>query len=203
MKPKEKQTLYTHAPQRMKHTLPKEVGEALRSLGIKERKAYATELSNAGWTLQSIANELNVTRESIRLYTKATSNSESEVRNAIAGLPVPPIPTRTKSREVFKKVEIPNSVLAELKELYSKAKLVRGKGTKYRKEAEDFTKLAYAQVENGVTTYALAKALGITNSALLFRFARYGYKTSEGQSRVYRPLTNRYKEEGEPNAELV
>lgn len=203
MKPKEKETLYTHSPQRMNHTLPKEVGEALRSLGLKERKAYATELSNAGWTLQSIANELNITRESIRLYGKATSNNESEVRKAIAGLPIPPMPIRTVSREVFKKVAIPDDVLAELKELYEKAKLVRGKSKKYRKEAEDFTKLAHEQIEKGVSTYALSKALGITNSALLFRFARYGYKTSEGQSKVYRQLTNRYKEEGEANAELV
>ena len=200
---KEKETLYKHTPQRTKHTLPEEVGGILRSLGLKERKAYATELSKAGWTLQSIATELNLTRESIRLYEKAESNNESEVRNAIAGLPIPPTPTRTVSREVIKKVAIPDDVLAELKELYEKAKLVRGKSPNYRKEAENFTRLAYAQVEQGVTTYAIAKALGITNSALLFRFSRYGYKVSSGQSKVYRPLTNRYKEEGEASAELV
>lgn len=200
---REKETRYRSTPQRTNHTLPKEVGEALRSLGLKERKAYATELSNAGWTLQSIANELKITREAIRLYGKAESNNESEVRKAIAGLPIPQTPIRTVSREVIKKVAIPDDVLAQLKELYDKAKLVRGKSPNYRKEAEDFTKLAYAQVERGVSTYAVAKALGITNSALMFRFARYGYKVSNGQSQVYRPLTNRYKEEGETNAELV
>lgn len=196
---KEKVTLTKELPKRSKQTLPKEVGEALRSLPLKERKAYATELCKAGWTLQSVATELNITRESIRLYASATTNNESEVRKAIADLPIPPIPTRTISREVIKKVTIDDDVLVTLKELYDKAKLVRGKSANYRKEAEDFTKLAYAQVEKGVSTYAVAKALGITNSALQFRFTRYGYKVAKGQSRVYRPLTHRIKE-GETSA---
>lgn len=199
---REKQTLTTELPKRSKQTLPKEVADVLRTLPLKERKAYATELSKAGWTLQSIATELKITREAVRLYAKATTNDESEVRKAIAGLPIPPLPTRTVEREVIKRVSIDDDVLVTLKELYSKAKLVRGKGKNYRKEAEDFTKLAYAQIERGVTTYALAKALGITNSALQFRFTRYGYKVANGKSKVYRPLTHRLQE-GEHNAELV
>lgn len=199
---REKQTLTTELPKRSKQTLPKEVADVLRTLPLKERKAYATELSKAGWTLQSIATELKITREAVRLYAKATTNDESEVRKAIAGLPIPPLPTRTVEREVIKRVSIDDDVLVTLKELYSKAKLVRGKGKNYRKEAEDFTKLAYAQIEKGVTTYALAKALGITNSALQFRFTRYGYKVANGKSKVYRPLTHRLQE-GEHNAELV
>jgi len=179
---REKQTLSKELPQRTRHTLPKEVADILRTLPIK------------GWTLQSIADVLNVTREAIRLYAKAQSNNESEVRKAIADFPVPPIPTRTVNREVIKRVPITDDELVTLKELYSKAKLVRGKGKNYRKEAEDFTKLAYAQIEKGVTTYALAKALGITNSALQFRFTRYGYKVANGKSKVYRPLTHRLQE---------
>lgn len=200
---REKLTIQKELPKRTNQNLPKEVGEALRSLPLKPRKAYATELSKAGWTLQSIADELGVTREAIRLYEKANTNDETEVRNAIASLPIPPIPTRITSRQVIKRVQIADDVLVELKELYSKAKLVRGKGKNYRKEAEDFTKLAYAQVERGVSVYAVAKALGITTSALQFRFARYGYKVANGKSKVYRPLTNRLQAQGETNAELV
>lgn len=192
---RQKETINKQVKQKNNHTLPKEVGDILRSLGLKERKAYATELSKAGWTLQSIGNELKVTRESIRLYGNAKTNNEAEVRNAIASLPIPPIPTRTITKEVIKRVEIPADVLAKLKDLYAKARLVRGKGKNHRKEAEDFTKLAYAQVERGVSTYALAKALGITTSALQFRFARYGYKVSKGNSKVFRQLTHRIKEE--------
>jgi predicted transcriptional regulator len=199
---REKQTLSKELPQRTGHTLPKEVADVLRTLPIKERKAYATALSKEGWTLQSIADVLNVTREAIRLYGTAKSNDESEVRKAIASLPIPPIPTRTITREVIKRVQLADDVLAELKELYDKAKLVRGKSANYRKEAEDFTRLAYAQVEKGVSIYAVAKALGITNSALQFRFTRYGYKVANGKSKVYRPLTHRLKE-GDTSAKLV
>ena len=192
---REKQVIKTELPKRNQHTLPKEVGDVLRSLPLKERKAYATELSKAGWTLQSIATELKITREAIRLYESAKSNDETEVRKAIASLPIPPMPTRTISREVIKRVEITDEALAQLKELYSKAKLVRGKSKNYRKEAEDFTRLAYEQLERGVTTYALAKALGITNSALMFRFVRYGYKVTNGKAKVYKQLTHRLTEE--------
>jgi predicted transcriptional regulator len=200
---REKVTLTVELPQKSKHTLPKEVADILRGLALKERRAYSAELSKAGWTLQCIADVLNITRESIRLYETSKTNNESEVRKAIASLPIPPIPTRTLNREVINRVQIPNDVLTELKELYSKAKLVRGRGKKYRQEAEDFTQLAYAQVERGVSVYAVAKALGITTSALQFRFARYGYKTGGGKSIVYRPLTHRLQAEGEANAELV
>ena len=199
----EKETVTKELPKKTNHTLPKEVSDVLKTLPLKERKAYATELSKAGWTLQSIADVLNLTREAIRLYGHAKSNDETEVRLSITHLPIPPIPTRTISKELIKRVQIADDVLVELKELYSKARLVRGKGKNYRKEAEDFTKLAYAQVERGVSTYAVAKALGITNSALTFRFSRYGYKVSNGGSRVYRPLTHRLKEGEDTNAELV
>jgi predicted transcriptional regulator len=198
---REKLTVTKELPKKTNHTLPKEVSDVLRTLPLRERKAYATELSKAGWTLQSIADVLNVTREAIRLYGHAKSNDETEVRTAIASLPIPPIPTRTISKELIKRIAIDDDVLVTLKELYSKAKLVRGKGKNYRKEAEDFTKLAYAQVERGVSVYAVAKALGITTSALQFRFARYGYKVTNGKSKVYRLLTHRA--EGETNAKLV
>ena len=174
--------------------LPKETADLLKSLPLQERKVYSQRLAKEGWTLQSIANELKITREAIRLYASAKSNDESEVRNAIASLPIPPIPTRLIHREVIKRVTIDESDLATLKELYDKAKLVRGKSINYRKEAEQFTKLAYAQIEKGVSTYAVAKALGITNSALQFRFTRYGYKVANGKSKVYRPLTHRVTE---------
>jgi hypothetical protein len=52
--------------------------------------------------------------------------------------------------------------------------------------------LAWEQTQQGVSVYSLAKSLGVTHGALLFRFVRYGYTTSEsGQSKVFRKLTNR------------
>ena len=176
------------------HTLPKEVGDSLRSLPLRERRAYATKLSHAGWTLQSIANELGLTREAIRLYEKATSNAETEVQLAIKNLPIPELPKIEVYRERIKKVEPTPELIAQLKELHSKAVLVRGKGKMYREEAEQFTQLLYEAIESGISTYRIAKEIGVTVGALSFRLVRYGYKTTNGKSYSYRQLTHRKKD---------
>ena len=46
-------------------------------------------------------------------------------------------------------------------------------------------------MESGVSGYRLAKELGVTHSAILFRLVRYGYATTEGKSKTYRQLTHR------------
>jgi hypothetical protein len=173
--------------------LPKEVGEALRSLPLKERKAYASVLRKAGWTLQSIATELNVTRESIRLY--GAEEHTGEYLAKVQHLPVPEVPMVEIYKDKVIKVLPSADVLAQLKELQPKAFLVRGKGKANRKEAEEYTKLLYDTMESGVSGYRLAKELGISHSAILFRLVRYGYTTTTGKSGTYRQLTHRKKEE--------
>ena len=176
-------------PQKIDLTLPQEAGEALRSLPLKERKAYATLLRKAGWTLQSIATELKITREAIRLYTK--EDYSPEVLEKVAHLPIPEVPKVEIYKERIVKVLPKPEVIARLKELQAKAQLVRGKGKNNREEAEEYTKLLYDTIQSGVSGYRLAKELGVTHSALCFRLVRYGYKTSTGQSRTYRKLTHR------------
>ena len=177
------------------HTLPKEVGESLRSLPLKERRAYATKLSKAGWTLQSIGNELGLTRESIRLYESAKSNDETQVQLAIKHLPIPSVPEVEVYKEYVKKIEPSAELIAQLKELKNKASLVRGKSSKHREEAEEYSRLIYEAIQSGITGYRLAKELGITPSAITFRLVRYGYITTNGKSYTYRQLTHRKKKD--------
>ena len=180
-------------------TLPKEVSDILIGLPIAERKAYASELRKVGWTLQSIATPLKITRESIRLYT--LTEHTGEVLAKIRHLPL----TAPTVVEVFvervKRVKPDPQVIAQLKELQPKAFLVRGKGKNNREEAELYTRLIHELMESGVSGYRIAKELGVTHSALAFRLVRYGYTTSNGKSRSYRQLTHR--KTGEGNAELV
>jgi predicted transcriptional regulator len=181
-------------------TLPKEVADILTGLPLAERKAYASELRKAGWTLQSIATPLNITRESIRLYGLAEHSNE--VLAKISHLPiVEPLKVQVFVERV-KRVKPDPQVIAQLKELQPKAMGIRGKTKKNRDEAELYTKLIYELMESGVSGYRIAKELGVTHSALAFRLVRYGYTTSEGKSRSYRPLTHRSKGE-ETNAKLV
>jgi predicted transcriptional regulator len=176
---------------KVKHdmTLPKELSEALRSLPLTERKAYATQLRNAGWTLQSIATAVNLTREAIRLYTLVQHTGE--VLAKISHLPIEEPPTVEVFKSVIKRIQPDPQVIAQLKELQPKATSIRGKTKKNREEAELYTKLIYELMESGVSGYRVAKELGVTHSALAFRLVRYGYTTSKGTSRSYRPLTHR------------
>ena len=181
-------------------TLPKEVSDILIALPLDERRAYVFELRKAGWTLQSLATPLKITRDSIRLYT--LKEPSGEVLAKISHLPIVQPPVIEVFVERIKRVKPDPQVIAQLKELQPKAFMVRGKGKSNREEAELYTRLIYELMESGVSGYRIAKELGVTHSALAFRLVRYGYTTSNGTSRSYRKLTNR-KIEGEENAELV
>jgi predicted transcriptional regulator len=164
--------------------LPTDTAELLKTLSMTDRKAYVKRLCLAGWTYQSVADVFKVSRQAIEQYLKKSEPSEYA-----DSLPIPEVPSDPIYQ--VKRQEVTDDVLLELKEVYEKAKLVRGKGKKYRHEAELFTKLAWEQTQQGVSVYSLAKSLGVTHSALLFRFVRYGYTTTESQSKVFRKLTNR------------
>jgi len=181
-------------------TLPKEVSDILIALPLDERRAYVFELRKAGWTLQSMATPLKITRESIRLY--GLKEPSLEVLAKVKHLPIVQPPLIELYVERVKRVKPDPQVIAQLKELQPKAFMVRGKGKSNREEAELYTRLIYELMESGVSGYRIAKKLGVTHSALAFRLVRYGYTTSNGTSRSYRKLTNR-KIEGEENAELV
>jgi predicted DNA-binding protein YlxM (UPF0122 family) len=165
--------------------LPTDTADLLKTLSMTDRKAYVKRLCLAGWTYQSVADVFKVSRQAIEQYLKKVDVASDYVN----GLPIPEVP----SDPIYKvqRQEVDSVVLLELKELHAKARLVRGKGKKYRHEAELFTKLAWEQTQQGVSVYSLAKSLGVTHGALLFRFVRYGYATSDSQSKVFRQLTNR------------
>lgn len=187
----EKETIAVTVPSgRRNLQLPDDVVKALVSLPLDERRAYCVALLKLGWTLQSIATPLRLTREAIRVY--GVKEIKEEAQKKVSSLPLPSVPN---TKEVMvtrvKRTKIDPDVLAQLKELHAKASLVRGKSPKYREEAERFTELAWQQVQQGVSVYSISKALGLSTGALQFRFVRYGYKTSEGKSGAYNKIKNR------------
>ena len=171
--------------------LPKETADLLKSLPLQERKVYSQLLVKEGWTLQSIANVLGISRQAVDYYRTKGQLTDEAIANAMK-LPIPSIPTKDITK--MKAKEVDSDVLLQLKELHNKAKLIRGKSKKYRDEAEQFTKLAWEQHQQGISVYSIAKSLGITTGALQFRFVRYGYKTSQGKSQAYNKI--QYRKEG-------
>ena len=146
------------------------------------RDLLIKELRTTGWTLESIASASQLTRERVRQIASTAPESSTGII-----IPTPPIKPE-KPKPVY--IEPSAEILERLLELQPFAQQVRSNGTKYRKEAEEYTRLLnQAHVDEGVTLYRLAKRLGVTHGALRFRLVRYGYKTPvNATSKVYTPI---------------
>lgn len=171
-------------------TLPPETATQLRAVEPNRTllPSVIVALRANGWTLESIAEPLGMSRENIRLIAQ-----QSDLHNAIsdarqAGFVIPEPPIVVAKPKVERPKPLPESI-ARLKELQPLAQQVRANVTRYREEAEEYTRLLdYEHTERGVSLYRLAKELGVTHGALRFRLVRYGYKTTESLSKVYQPI---------------
>lgn len=161
-----------------------------REMAKQIRVSYINTLSNLGWTYTSIAEAFEITRERVRQICQTEYKSLSELK-AVVPLPIPP--EWKREPKPARVIRVPDEdTIARLKELHEKAKLVRYTSTLYRKEAEEFTYLLnYLVNVEKITTYRIAKLLGVTHAGLDHRLVRYGYKTTNGNSRAYDKLLHR------------
>ena len=167
-------------------TLPPEVAEAFAGIRDTEtRNDYIIALRAGGWTLQSIAEASQITRERVRQIATGPDTGSD-----IADLPQPTPPSVTvKPKREYN--EPRPEVLKRLLELQPLAQQVRSDSPKYREEGEEYTKLLYdSHVRDNVPIYRLAKRLGITHGAIRFRLVRYQYMVPKknGTSKVYTPV---------------
>lgn len=159
--------------------LPTDTAEFLRSLSDKsERYRYSAALVRAGWTFTSIANELGITREAVRIGV--ARYKDYEMTSSVPAIPTPRkwIKIKTENKKV-------DSAIAErLIELHSKARLVRYNHSTHRKEAELFTKLLFDLYSEGYSLREIANVLGLKQQVGLYsRLVRYGYLESEGETK--------------------
>lgn len=149
----------------------------------EERNQYVWRLrKEEGWSLESIGQAVGVTREMIRLIVDKLDQAPFQLMLSVANHPVP---KRARvARVVYRKTPIDPEALKVLKELHATATLLRGKSVKNRTEAEEFTRLIHEQTLLGVSTYTIAKELGLTVGAINLRLVRYGYRKTAGNSRA-------------------
>jgi transcriptional regulator with XRE-family HTH domain len=167
-----------------KQLLTAEVHLAFSSLTTKEeRNQYVWRLrTEEGWSLESIGQAIGVTREMVRLIVKELSKTSFTLLPTVSHLVVP---KRVRYEKVtFKRKPLDPSVAVRLKELHAKATLVRGKSSDNRFEAGELSRLIHEQTLLGVSTYTIAKELGLTIGAINLRLIRYGYKKTQGKSRA-------------------
>lgn len=169
--------------------LPQEVKTFFASADKDLRNELICRLYENGWTFEAISNGSDVTRERVRQIVKLVNDTNARIDNVDFPFEVPEPPRRPakQKREV---IEPHPDTLARLLELQPYAQQVRSNGTKYREEAEEYTRLLnHAHTVEGVTLYRLAKRLGVTHGALRFRLVRYGYKKPiTATSKVYAPI---------------
>ena len=157
---------------------------------VDERNQYIKNLRDAGWTLTSISESCGMTRERVRqIVLESDSLTEVQLDKTFIIPPPPLYPEKVKKEYVEPSPE----TLARLLELQPLAQQVRSNAVRFRAEAEEYVRLLnHAHAVEGVPLYRLGKRLGLSHSAIRFRLARYGYKTSEnGLSKVYKPISEK------------
>jgi hypothetical protein len=183
---------------RWKAELPNEVVETLQQLKSTDNNAklhsYIVALRNKGWSLSAIAKPLDLSRERVRQLsiTHPFDIAQSEMECISNGYNLPSVP----AKPVKPKRVVPDpdpAVVSRLLELQPMAQQVRGVSQKFREQGEEYTQLIASEVSRGVPAYRVAKSLGVTNSAVMFRLVRYGYAESKSTAKVFRPIehTNR------------
>ena len=154
------------------------------------RSGYIQVLRMKGWTLESIGAALDLTRERVRqLEAKARPQDSLYVLSNPGTFPVPEIPKKTIYKEVSFFAEPSGKDLARLRQLQPLAALVRSNSPDYRAEAEEFSALLNKVINvEQVPASHIARLLGVTHGAIMFRLVRYGYASSKGKSKAYQTI---------------
>jgi hypothetical protein len=185
----------------IKQSLPEHIQKALQeaqksSTHTHDLPNYIVALRTQGWTLDSIAEPLKLSRERIRqLAAKVDNIEDATASTQKAGLEI----TRPDKKEPKEKISTakqrtdptPHNIQRML-ELQPLVQQVRANRTAHRTEAEEYTRLLnFEHEKRGVSLYRMAQELGVTHGALRFRLVRYGYKETNSTSRVYKKVLDK------------
>lgn len=165
--------------------LPSDIKTLLGSASGEVRDDYVRNLRRAGWTLQAISEAIDVSRERVRQICVMPDTGTDMAEQF--PVPTPPI-VEPRAKKQYQE---PNpEVLARILELQPYAQQVRANSSRFREQAEEYTKLLNDVRLSGVSLYRMSKRLGVTHGALRFRLTRYGYMASpeNSSSKVYSPI---------------
>lgn len=142
---------------------------------------FVATLRNAGWTLQSIAAPLSITRERVRQVALSGAVDHDLV--------VPAVPLKPRrERKVWPRLT--DAQRTEIAELSVLAQQVRGwtpVDHPWRVASERLSEaLAEARLR-GVRFRELAEAAGVSNEAIRFRLGRHGYIHQPQSQSAYKP----------------
>lgn len=154
--------------------LPAAVEDRLRKLyALSESDraladSFMLALRDAGWTLQSIATPLGITRERVR-QRAATAARDYDILVPAA----PSVKRWIKPRPTLGPVELRR--IAELQPLATKCRGLHGPNHPNRLASEQLTDLLAAAAMRGVARKQLADAMGVSVKAVHMRLKAHGY----------------------------
>lgn len=154
----------------LRHLYCAAVGAGKHSDADERLNSYILALHDKGWVLAAIGQPLGFTREAIRL--RVARGVRMDDLPFVPDLPPAPIKVKPKRRE------IPNSVVAVLRDMHAVARTVNGgtpAGHHSRGTTVAFTELCASLVIDGFTVAEVARAVGVTHFAISSRLARHGW----------------------------
>jgi plasmid maintenance system antidote protein VapI len=164
---------------RKDQTLPADFAAALRQLRENRDPRYGATLIVArmnGWTYQSLATALGVTRQAIE---KTVVRSTIDVPGRLPDVPTPPRKPQSVPKPPRRRLLVNDELAARLREMQKVAARVNGvtpADAPERRVSEEFTALLHSLTEQGVSVKHLANVLGVVHNAVQSRLARHGYR---------------------------
>jgi hypothetical protein len=162
-----------------KMVLPADFADRLRGMYSPGKPSWrfavvAAAAHNAGWTLQSIADAVGITRERIRQITNDVYRSGYIPQGYdVPPVPVKPVPVKPQ------KPRLTEEQAAYLRQLNTRAKAT---GLMRRDDprvvaGRELAALLHRYTVLGHTLVELAAACGVTKTSIVFRLGRYGYRS--------------------------
>lgn len=159
-------------------TLPQDFAELLAQMKSQRNRNLGATLLVArlnGWTLQSLASALGVSRQAIE---HRLAHAAIDVDSEVPDVPLPPR-KQTRKHQPRRRLLVNDALAEQLREMALVAAKVNGASpadAPERRVSEEFSAMLHSLVEQGVTVYHLAQVLGVTHGAITLRLARHGYR---------------------------
>lgn len=139
---------------------------------------YLHQLHAAGWTLESLGTALGVTRERVRQRIGKAGRVEHDA--PVISPPPPPPPPDLPAAPPPRLRKVPDETARELRRLQAQAVRYRGHtaaDSPVAQAARELSALMHRLVTNEKhTVSAVARAAGVTPSAVRLRLSKWGYR---------------------------
>jgi len=172
-------------------TLPAEFASTLKAMRESKDQRLGAVLSIAkmnGWTYQSMASALGVTRQAVH---QAVAHAKLDCSGEVPDVPLPPRKPQPEPKPPRRRLLINDELAEQLRDMQRIAAKVNGAtpaDAPERKVSVDLSAQLHALTQQGVSVYHIAEVLGVAHNAVRARLARHGYRKPQPSQKPERYL---------------